>query len=928
MKTPTRRTARRLAAVLAIITALATTGAWAEDWTVSENTTLTADTTVDALTVEEGVALDLNGYKLYCTSLAGSGTITSTSTDLTSPDTGGTHVTWITKFGKDGATAGGELRTTANADNNPRNLFNDFNGTDAPSSSDTSAAVTPKRILVETAFLPLAVTYDFGDGTPKKVNAYKMVAVRAGNSTKDYYKRCPKTWTFEGSNGNDEWKPLHSADNVSWQASGSSPKEFSFSNDTAYRYYRITFNASSATDFLEVNQLEYFGPGELHVNVPAGAEATVESLTISGNMKVVKDGEGRLNGVTGIGSNTFPGVLEVNAGTVYVDADFKLGTAADGTLTINGGTVEVNSSKATHIGASSGKTGTVNLNGGILKTKRLVNLTDGTGKVNFDGGMLQANNTDNNGLFGNNVTVTVNAGGGTIDSGNFAVTIPAPISGTGAMRFKGGKTITHNAASTYNGGTTINLGTKISTSTETAKDTVLGNLVIDGRDRTTAGTGIAVFQYNSALTADDLAHVTFVNCGAGSEAKIDGNSIVVDFELPVWELAADTTWSDLVATYGAPDADMVVRIASSGGYTLTIDTDVDVKELVFNYGASATLTVAEGKTLTTENINLKTENINGIGKIINNGTIVKTGTRKVDWPFDNASTGLYVISAGRINVSKRTGSAYAGSEQVIRVKNGATFDFHASQGKGLIFSVVLEDGARFANSDEDFNANSQAKSLKLEGNATVVPFYNFGLIASGHGVTTLDLGTYTLTVDSEKSFILDNTTISGTGTILVKKGTLWATQTESGGLDCTVSIGSEGKLNLGKNLTVKDFVNNGTISGSATLTVLGELAPGNQVPNLTLANGATVKATGTAQTVSTTFSASGTITVDASGITKEQLDAGNVAVLTVPSSFNTSSVKWNVSGEQIAGTRAKWRTDGTTQTLYLCKPIGLMVIFR
>ena len=68
MKTPTKQTAHRLAAVLAI--AFATTGAWAADWTVSENTTLTADTTVDALTVEEGVTLDLNGYKLYCTSLS------------------------------------------------------------------------------------------------------------------------------------------------------------------------------------------------------------------------------------------------------------------------------------------------------------------------------------------------------------------------------------------------------------------------------------------------------------------------------------------------------------------------------------------------------------------------------------------------------------------------------------------------------------------------------------------------------------------------------------------------------------------------------------------------------------------------------------------------------------------------------------------
>jgi hypothetical protein len=643
-------------------------------------------------------------------------------------------------------------------------------------------------------------------------------------------------------------------------------------------------------------------------------------------MKVVKDGEGKLNGVTGIGSSTFPGVLEVNAGTVYVATDFKLGTAADGTLTINGGgTVEVNSSKATHIGASSGKTGTVNLNDGILKTKRLVNLSGATGMVNFSGGTLQANNTDNNGLFGNNVTVTVNELGGTIDSGNFAVKVPAPISGTGAMRFKGGNTITYNAASTYTGGTTIELGTKIVTSDADAKVAILGSLVIDGKTKTAEENGIVVFEY-SGLADEDVPVVTYRNCGPSTTIYRDGDTLKVDFELPVWELTANANWSDLVEIYGVPAADVIVHIASSGGHTLTIDTDVAVKELVFNDDASATLTVAEGKTLTTENIN-------GIGKIINNGTIVKTGTETVEWPFDNASSGLYVVSAGRINVSKRTGLAYAGSSQVIRVKNGATFDFHASGGKGLNFSVVLEDGARFANSKDDLHTASQATGLTLEGNATVVPFYNFGLIARGHGVTTLSLGTYTLTVDSRKSFILDNTTISGTGTILVKKGALWATQTESGGLDCTVSIGSEGELNLGKNLTVKNFVNNGTISGSATLTVLGELAPGNPVPKLTLADGATIKATGTAQVVSTAFSASGTITVDASAISAAALrEAGEtgVAVLTVPAAFNPLDAKWDVSGAQVTGTRAKWRTDegGTTKTLYVAKPSGLMVIIR
>ena len=57
---------------------------------------------------------------------------------------------------------------------------------------------------------------------------------------------------------------------------------------------------------------------------------------------------------------------------------------------------------------------------------------------------------------------------------------------------------------------------------------------------------------------------------------------------------------------------------------------------------------------------------------------------------------------------------------------------------------------------------------------------------------------------------------------------------------------------------------------------------------------------------------------------------GDVAVLTVPAAFNPSGATWNVTGAAISGTRAKWRTDagGTTKTLYVGKPTGLMLIVR
>ena len=130
MKATTKWMAHRLAASIVIGAVLATGGAWAADWTVSENTMLTADTTVDALTVDSGVTLDLNGHSLTCSSLAGSGTITRTgeNTNLTSADTTEPyHVTWFIKADTGNDVMNGPLRTEN--DTTPRNLFDDEDST-------------------------------------------------------------------------------------------------------------------------------------------------------------------------------------------------------------------------------------------------------------------------------------------------------------------------------------------------------------------------------------------------------------------------------------------------------------------------------------------------------------------------------------------------------------------------------------------------------------------------------------------------------------------------------------------------------------------------------------------------------------------------------------------------------------------------------
>ena len=543
------------------------------------------------------------------------------------------------------------------------------------------------------------------------------------------------------------------------------------------------------------------------------------------------------------------------------------------------------------------------------------------------------------GLIKNGITVNVGENGGAIDSGNLSdatsgsrVYVAATIGGTGAMRFKGGKTINIEGEVNCAGGAIVELGTKLVAANEAAKNSILGNLAVDGITYTEDTPDIPVLQYTSDLTdPDDLVNVSFLHCGEGTAAEISGTQILVDFVAPAWKLDADhLTWSSLVEKYGAPAEDATVIIKSDTAYTLTIDQDATVGKIVFTGSGSVSLAVEPGKTLTTDDIT-------GGGGITNNGTIVKTGAGTVTWPFDNAATGTNIVNAGTLKVA---GKVNEGTAYTVRVKGGATFDLNGTSDVNA--NVILEEGAVFTNTGSALGYNKdQIVSLTLEGNATVNAATELGLIAQGNAQTTLDLGSHTLTLIGNSTFRFTNTTITGDGTIALTGSctVVIPNNTSSTGESCTLTVGSGTTLNMGGNLSVKNFTNNGTIGTLAgTLTVTGTLTPGNDIKNLTLTNDSTVKASATqAQKISTTFSVSGTgdktIAVDASEIDAQVLkDAGvsGIDVLTVPVAFNPSGVTWDVAGVAIAGTRAKWRTDegGTTSTLYLCKPTGLMVIFR
>ena len=200
------------------------------------------------------------------------------------------------------------------------------------------------RLLLDTNYhpFPLRVDYDFGDGSAKAVNMYRIYAA--------YHLRAPKAWVFYGSNDpsaynsttDDNWVELDAREaQEDWNlGSGTVPAQSCtkvFHNDTAYRFYRmkITEKKYENQSYFDLVQLEYFRveptvtSGELRLDVAEGS-TTNAAVAFGGDMKVVKEGGGSFT--TEKADLFYTGGTEVNAGTFTVAAPLStVLTMANGT---------------------------------------------------------------------------------------------------------------------------------------------------------------------------------------------------------------------------------------------------------------------------------------------------------------------------------------------------------------------------------------------------------------------------------------------------------------------------------------------------------------------------------------------------------------------------------------------------------------------
>ena len=96
---------------------------------------------------------------------------------------------------------------------------------------------------------PQWLKYDFGVDITKILNKYALHVRDDSNSP-------PTAWEFQGSNDDSNWTTLDTQSGISW--SNYQPQLFTFSNSTAYRYYRLYITASSGGMYTQLFELEGF----------------------------------------------------------------------------------------------------------------------------------------------------------------------------------------------------------------------------------------------------------------------------------------------------------------------------------------------------------------------------------------------------------------------------------------------------------------------------------------------------------------------------------------------------------------------------------------------------------------------------------------------------------------------------------------------
>jgi autotransporter-associated beta strand protein len=407
------------------------------------------------------------------------------------------------------------------------------------------------------------------------------------------------------------------------------------------------------------------------------------STVVTGGGAVVKDGAGTLiltgaNTYTG-GTTVTGGILQGNTtslqGDILNNATVVFDQASTGTyagnLTGTGGVTKQGVGTLTLTGTST-FSGGLAVNQGILAAANVTSL--GGGGLSFNGGTLQALGT-----LGLTNPVTINSGGGTIDTNGNNVVASGAITGSGGLTKIGSGNLTFQTAMSYTGGTTVNVGTLELDSAGGALPTggalsVNGGLFDMSQIATgqsvgaLAGTGGQINLGANNLTTNSSASTTLATQISGTGALIKQGSGVLTLTGNNLYSGGTQIQGGLVNFSSLNNFGTGQITLGGGGLQWATGTTTDISSRLAALGAG-------GATFDTNG-----NNVIFAGGMSGTGGVTKQGSGILNLTGANTYTGLTSVAAGTLAVNGSITSS-------VTVGAGGTLG-----GTGTIMGTVTTQG--------------------------------------------------------------------------------------------------------------------------------------------------------------------------------------------------------------------------------------------